>query len=94
MSIIMVLCACKCSKRVGNQLLALKKCRVLGCEAMWLQLLVNAYVVPGSLILSALMMGAIRCSETSVLTRATRRHIPESGIFHSQCRGTVKSYKC
>jgi hypothetical protein len=26
---------------------------------------------------------AIRSSETSVLTRATRRHIPEYGIFHA-----------
>jgi hypothetical protein len=29
-----------------------------------------------------MMMEAIRFSETSVLTRATRRHIPEDGILH------------
>jgi hypothetical protein len=31
------------------------------------------------------MMEAIRSSDTSVLTRATRRKIPEDGILHS-CR--------
>jgi hypothetical protein len=30
------------------------------------------------------MMGAIRSSETSVLTRFTRRHIPEHGILRFQ----------
>jgi hypothetical protein len=37
-------------------------------------------------ILSTLMIGTIRSSETLVLTRATRRHIPEDGILHNrQC---------
>jgi hypothetical protein len=40
------------------------------------ELLVTAKVVPSWLILSTLMMEAIFFSETSVLTRATRRHIP------------------
>jgi hypothetical protein len=40
------------------------------------QLIINAKVVLGLLILVALMMEAIYSSETSVLTRATQFHIP------------------
>jgi hypothetical protein len=43
-------------------------------------------------ILITLMIEAIHSSETPVLTRATRRHIPEDGIFRSHCRGNIKSY--
>jgi hypothetical protein len=49
-------------------------------------------VVPSSPILVAMLMGAIRSSETSVLTRATRRNIPEDGIVHSHRRENLKSY--
>jgi hypothetical protein len=37
--------------------------------------------VPSSLNLFVLMMEVIRSSETSVLTRASRYHIEEDGIF-------------
>jgi hypothetical protein len=55
-----------------------------------LQVLVTANV-PRSLILFALMMEATRSYETSALSRATRRHIPEDGILHSHRRENHKS---
>jgi hypothetical protein len=44
------------------------------------RLLVTANVVPSSPIVT-LMIEAIRSSETSVLTRATRRNITEVGVL-------------
>jgi hypothetical protein len=63
---------------------------VLLCSV--LQLLVTADVFPSSLILSTLIMEAIRSFETSVLTRGTRHRIPGVRMLHSHRRENLKPH--
>jgi hypothetical protein len=62
--------------------------RLLGYDAVWLLLEPTS-----SLIRSALIMDEIRTTETSVQTRATRRHISEDSILLSNRRENLKFNK-
>jgi hypothetical protein len=66
--------------------------KILGIRSVR-RLLVAACVVPRSRIFVTLMKEAPGSSETSDLTRATRRNNPEDTILHSHRRENLKSYK-
>jgi hypothetical protein len=56
------------------------------------ELPVTVNIVLSLLILFTTMTVVVRSYETSVLTKAARRYIPEDGILHSHCREILNSY--
>jgi hypothetical protein len=75
---------------LGRTLQVTSKQLVFLCSV--LQLLISANTFRSSLILSTLKLEVTYFPETSVLTRAKRRHISEDGISHNRCTINLKSY--
>jgi hypothetical protein len=83
------------SEKISASIIKVTKIGELGTLALTNNrrtLLVTANV-PSLPIFVTLKMEALSSSETSVLTRATRRNFPEYATLHSHRRENLKSYK-